>query len=60
MWRTDSGDQIDDSGSGWYLGGGFDWYIGSHLRAGPQVLYTSSSSLNASEWLLGAAVTFAF
>jgi hypothetical protein len=60
MWRTDSGDQIDDSGSGWYVGGGFDWYIGSHLRAGPQILYTSSSSLNASEWLLGAAVTFAF
>jgi len=60
MWREDSGDQINDSGSGWYLGGGFDWYIGSHLRAGPELLYTNSSSLNAQEWLLGAALTFAF
>jgi Outer membrane protein beta-barrel domain len=60
MWRTDSGDSIDDSGSGWYVGGGFDFYLGSYLRAGPQLLYTDSSSLNAKEWILGAVVTFAF
>lgn len=60
MFRTDSGNQIDSDGSGWYVGGGFDWYIGSMLRVGPQLLYTQSDSLDAKEWLLGAVLSVAF
>lgn len=60
MWRLDSGDQIDDDGAGWYAGGGFDFYLGKHLRIGPQLLYTDSESLNTTEWILGGVLSLAF
>jgi hypothetical protein len=60
MYRTDSGDQIDDKGSGWYAGGGFDVYLGQNLRIGPQVIYTNSQSINAQEWIFGGVVSFGF
>ena len=60
MWRTDKSDSIDESGSGWYFGGGFDFYIGGNLRVGPQLLYTNSTVLSSQEWILGATVSFGF
>lgn len=60
MWRLDSGDQIDDDGAGWYVGGGFDLYVGKNLRIGPQLLYTDSESLDTTEWILGGVLTFGF
>jgi len=61
LFREDKGDVIDDSGSGWYFGGGIDYKLGgSGFSVAPQVLYTESSSLDSTEWLFGLTATIAF
>jgi len=53
LMRKDEGDTIDDDGTGWYFGGGFDWTFAGAFNVGPQLLYTDSSSLDAAEWIFG-------
>ena len=60
LYRTDEGDLIDDDGSGWYAGLGVDVRIAGPLALSPQVLYTDSSSLDATEWLFGGSLVWRF
>lgn len=61
MYREDEGDVIDDSGSGWYAGGGIDLKFGdTGFSIAPQALYSETDSLNTTEWLLGLTATLAF
>lgn len=60
MFREDEGDLLEDDGSGWYLGGGIEWKVGRGFSIGPQLLYTDSGSLDATEWIAGVVAAFAF
>jgi hypothetical protein len=60
LYRRDSGDMIEDEGTGWYAGLGFDWMLTPRVGIGPQVLYTEAGSLDAREWVYGAALSFRF
>jgi hypothetical protein len=60
MYRSDSGDVIDDDGFGWYLGGGIDFRIGSRFAITPQVLFSDTTSLNSQEWVAGVLLSLAF
>ena len=60
LYRTDEGDLIDDDGSGFYAGLGVDVRIAGPLAISPQVLYTDSSSLDATEWLFGGSLVWRF
>jgi len=59
--REDKGHIIDDTGGGYYFGGGIDWKVaGTGFSLAPQLMCTSASSLGASEWLLGLNASYAF
>jgi hypothetical protein len=60
LFREDEGELLEDDGSGWYLGGGIEWKFGRGFSLGPQLLYTDSGSLDATEWIAGVAAAFAF
>jgi hypothetical protein len=60
MYRTDSGDVIDDDGYGWYLGGGIDFRLGGPFAITPQVLFSDTTSLNSQEWIAGVLLSFVF
>jgi hypothetical protein len=60
LYRTDEGDLVDDDGSGFYAGLGVDVRIAGPLAISPQVLYTDSSSLDATEWLFGGSLVWRF
>jgi hypothetical protein len=60
LYREDEGDVLDDSGSGWYAGGGIEYKLPGGFSIGPQLLYTESSSLDATEWIAGIAAAYAF
>lgn len=60
LWRSDSGDILDDTGFGYYLGAGMDWYLAGGLALTPSLLYQDSNSYNTTEWLFGIALTFQF
>jgi hypothetical protein len=57
MYREDDGDVVTGTGHGFYVGGGLEWQPLGVISVGPQVLYTNSGSLDATEWIFGANVT---
>jgi len=59
-YREDKGDVIDDSGTGWYVGGGVEWKLPAGFSVGPQVLYLDTDSRSATEWIFGIVAAFAF
>ena len=60
LWRIDSGDILDDSGFGYYLGVGLDWHLAGGLAITPSFTYQDSNSFNTTEWLFGLALTFQY
>lgn len=59
VYRTDSGDLIDDDGFGWYAGVGLDWQLRPGVALGPFVIYEAVSlSVDSRTWLFGLALTF--
>ena len=61
MGRWDDGRSIDESGSGFYVGGGVNLFVAPFVSFAPQVLYTSSNlSVEAEEIIAGLNVDFHF
>ncbi len=66
---TDNGDDVDDGGFAWKLGGGADWFINPNWIANVEISYTDSDpdlpgssqgSNGVSYWAFGGGLKYAF
>lgn len=70
MYRKDDGTKSgvdvgatagsDGDGFGWYLGGGIDFRLGSHVALTPSVMFTNVAAFNAEDWIYGLLLSIGF
>ena len=59
-YRIDDGQQLSDSGVGFYIGVGMDWHLVGPLAITPALTYADTNSYGSQEWLATLALTFLF
>lgn len=50
----------DQDGFGWYVGGGIDFRIGSHVALTPSVMFTNVAAYNAEDWIFGLQLSVGY